>query len=301
MQRARVLVALATGVTIAAIVVPGALALRRAHPDRVPVDDDPGRHGLAFEDVTFVSLVDGTRLSGWYLPSPIPSQRAIVIVPGIDDNRLQGGVTLQLAPALVQAGFDVLAFDLRGEGDSGPGPITFGAREQWDVLAAVALARDRGAERVGVLAFSLGAGATMLAAAHSTEIDALVLDSGWFDLRESLTRELRGTYGLPAPLADYGLLLLQLATGTDLASIAPGAAIGAIPGRPILLIHGLDDATVPASDSERLAAGAGPGAAQLWLVPGGQHTRSYHADPAGYERRVVDFFSRVMPSSRLDQ
>ena len=273
--------------------VPAVIAYR-LHPARVPVDDDPGRHGLSYEAISFASLLDGAPLSGWYLSSPKSTGRAIVVAPGIDNNRLQSGITLRLAPALLGAGFDVLAFDLRGEGESGGAPITFGAREQWDILAAVKEAKARGAERVGVLGFSLGAASAILAAARSREIDALVVDSGFFNLEEMLTREMEGRYHLPGPLVAYALLDYRLLSGTDPSEVAPGLVIGDIAPRPILLIHGTADETFPTSDSERLLVAAGGSAAQLWLVPGGRHTGSYFADPVGYERRVIDFFSEAL-------
>ena len=78
--------------------VPAVIAYR-LHPARVPVDDDPGRHGLSYEAISFASLLDGAPLSGWYMPTPESTGRAIVVAPGIDNNRLQSGITLRLAPA----------------------------------------------------------------------------------------------------------------------------------------------------------------------------------------------------------
>ena len=289
-------VAGAVAVAVVGVGVPAVIAVR-LHPFRVPVDDDPGRHGLGYESISFASPLDGVPLRGWYMPSPNPAGRAIVIAPGIDNNRLENGITLRFAPALLAAGFDVLAFDLRGEGESGGAPITFGAREQWDVLGAVKEAKARGARRVGVLGFSLGAASAILAAARSADIDALVADSAFFGLEEMLAREMESRYHLPGPLAAYALLDYRLLSGTDPGDVRPGLVIGDIAPRPILLIHGLADETFPTSDSERLLAAAGGSAARLWLVPGGSHTRSYFADPVGYERRVIDFFVAALPSS----
>ncbi len=122
------------------------------------------------------------------------------------------------------------------------------------------------------------------------EIDALVADSGFFALEEVLTREMEGRYHLPGPLVAYALLDYRLLSGTDPSDVQPGLVIGDIAPRPILLIHGTADETIPTFDGERLLAAAGGSAAQLWLVPGAGHARSYFADPAGYERRVIDFF-----------
>src|SRR5664280_3135336 len=92
-----------------------------------------GRHGLRYEDISFPSPLDGTNLRGWYMPAKRPTGRALVVVPGIDSNRLVGGISLRLAADLVGDGFDVLAFDLRDKGTSDGDTLSFGAREQYDV------------------------------------------------------------------------------------------------------------------------------------------------------------------------
>jgi fermentation-respiration switch protein FrsA (DUF1100 family) len=216
------------------------------------------------------------------------------MVPGIDNNRLVSGVALRLAPSLLAAGFDVLTFDLRGEGESGGEPITFGAREQWDVLGAVREVQARGAGRVGVLGFSLGGASSILAAARSPDIAALVVESSFADLTQVFTRQLADGYRLPPPVVDYGLSLYRWLSGTDPADVSPVGVIGAIGPRPVLIVQGTADATVPVTDSDRLLAAAAPGT-ERWLVPGGRHAESYYADEAGYASRVTGFFSAAMP------
>jgi fermentation-respiration switch protein FrsA (DUF1100 family) len=294
-MRARVVVAAVSIALVVAIVVPVGLMYRRLHPARVALDDDPGRHDIAYETVSFASPLDGAPLAGWYMPSPRSTGRAIVIAPGIDNNRLVSGIALELAPGLLAAGFDVLTFDLRGEGESGGDPIAFGAREQWDVLGAVREVQARGASRVGVLGFSLGAVSAILAAARSPDIVAVVADSSFADLTETLRQEFEGRNHLPGPLADYGLALYRLMSGTEPDDVSPERSVGAIAPRPLLIIQGTDDQTVPVADSERLLLAAGGPTTDRWLVPGGRHAESYHADPSSYQSRVTSFFTAAMP------
>ena len=294
MNRARVA---AAGVSIALVLgvaVPAGIWSWRLHPARVAVDDDPGRLGIAYQDISFASPLDGVPLSGWYMTSQRPSGRTIVIAPGIDDNRLVSGITLRLAPGLLAAGFDVLAFDLRGEGESGGGPITFGAREQWDVLGAVREAQARGASRVGVLGFSMGGVSAILAAARSPDIVALAVDSTFADLTDTFTRQL-GDFYLPAPLIAYGLDLYRVLSGTEPNDVSPVRVVGAIAPRPVLIIQGTADQTVPVSDSERLLVAAGASTTERWIVSGGRHVESYYVDEGEYLRRVTRFFTSAMP------
>src|SRR5439155_11809470 len=87
---------------------------------------------------------------------------------------------------LVKAeGFSVLLFDFQAHGESTGARITFGHREGQDAAAAIAYMRARLAgERVGAIGSSLG-GAAALLAPKPLEIDALVLESVYSDIRSA--------------------------------------------------------------------------------------------------------------------
>ena len=56
------------------VVLPAVLMWARVHPSRIRIDDDPGRHGLRYEDIAFPSPLDGTILRGWYTsPRGLPA------------------------------------------------------------------------------------------------------------------------------------------------------------------------------------------------------------------------------------
>jgi fermentation-respiration switch protein FrsA (DUF1100 family) len=59
--------------------------------------------------------------------------------------------------------------------------------------------------------------------------------------------------------------------------------------KPVLVIQGDRDATVPPEHGARLAAAA---EAELWLVPGAHHCGAYFVDRPAYAERVTDFFRR---------
>lgn len=285
---------LLVGVVVVIAVLPAAAMWGRVHPPRVPLDDEPGRHGLRYEEIAFPSPLDGTTLRGWYMPAPRPTGRAVVIVPGIDDNRLVSGVTLRLAADLVADGFDVLAFDLRAQGTSDGDTLSFGAREQDDVLGAVAYTRARGARHVAIVGFSMGAAAAMLAAARSPEIEALVLDSAFADLSDTLGAGIESTWHVPGPVVAYALFLYGLLSGTDPASVVPAAAIPALSDRPMLFIAGADDRAVRPSDGAAMAKAAGANA-ECVLVPGAGHVGAFFVDPSDYSDRVRAFLAAAVP------
>ena len=276
------------------VVLPAVLMWARVHPARLPLDDDPGRHGLRYEDIAFPSPLDGTILRGWYMPAPRPTGRVVVVVPGIDSNRLVSGITLRLAPDLVADGFDVLALDLRAQGESGGDTLSFGAREQHDVVGAVAVARARGARHVAVIGFSMGAAAAMLAAARTPDIEALVLDSAYADLRDTLGTSIGSVWHVPGPVVAYALFLYRVLSGTDPASVVPADAIRTLSTRPMLFIAGADDQAVKPTDGAAMARAAGAHAEYV-LVPGAGHVRAFFVDPSAYAGRVRAFLAAAVP------
>jgi hypothetical protein len=59
--------------------------------------------------------------------------------------------------------------------------------------------------------------------------------------------------------------------------------------RPLFLIHGLRDGSIPFSQSQMLYdMAAGP--KYLWLVPGAKHNQSVVLQPEAYADRIIRFF-----------
>jgi len=102
-------------------------------------------------------------------------ERAVVLAHG---GRFNKESWAKQAPALVAAGFRVLAFDFRGYGQSrGPGQTDiFSAPLHLDVLGAVSYLKKTGAKTVLAVGGSMGGGAASAASiAAPGEIDRLVL------------------------------------------------------------------------------------------------------------------------------
>jgi pimeloyl-ACP methyl ester carboxylesterase len=102
---------------------------------------------LAYREVTFPARDDGVRLKGWLIPGVRPDMsltlaRTIIVVHGTRTNRedndpVNGVRILDWSADLARHGFAVLAFDMRGMGQSPPAPLSLGYFEQRDVLGAV--------------------------------------------------------------------------------------------------------------------------------------------------------------------
>jgi pimeloyl-ACP methyl ester carboxylesterase len=173
--------------TIIAILV-SVLVVTATHPKPAPGLMDPTSQGVYYDPVELLSL-DNTKLEGWLVPV-IDARKvlaqgndvlhkqypAIVLVHDFGANRQQ---VLPLVAPLHEAGYVVMAINLRGRGPSASVGSTFGLNEAQDVRAAVELLRRRkfvDPASIGVLGIGTGATAALLAAEQDPQIAALVLD-----------------------------------------------------------------------------------------------------------------------------
>ncbi len=109
---------LVTGVVI--VIIYGLISFLIAQgvtkADRDPQEEHPSDYNLAFEDVEFPSRRGDVSLSGWYLPAE-DSGPYLIFVHGIGSVR-SGDNAVELAARMVDLGYSLLLFDLRGHGSS---------------------------------------------------------------------------------------------------------------------------------------------------------------------------------------
>ncbi len=86
-------------------------------------------------------------------------------------------------------------------------------------------------------------------------------------------------------------LVYRLVTGLDINLLSPVSVIGQIAPRPVLLIYGSKEASLPGGRQQQAAAGANT---TLWIVPGAGHGNYITVAPAEYEARIVAFFDEAL-------
>jgi uncharacterized protein len=287
------------------------IAPQLVHSKHVSLYATPASLGLQYKDITFLSRVDHIQLSGWFIPGVLPNgsltaQRTIIVVHGNEANRADQSVgLLNLSGAFARNGFAVLAFDVRGNGESSPAPRSFGYFEQRDVLGAVDFLRagslpypELGRPRaIAGWGLSMGGSALILAAAHEPAISALASDSTATNYLPILEREIPQKGHLPAFFTPGVLLAARAIYGMDFYDVRPVDVVAQIAPRPIFFIHGAVDTYVPPSNMGELAAAArtAPDAhVQTWLVPGAAHSQSYNTRPQEYVSRVIAFYTTTL-------
>ena len=199
-------------------------------PYRRVLASSPAVFGLQYEDVTFLSIGDAVPLSGWFLHAA-GSDRVVLIVHGRNSSRTgDSGELVPHAAALVERGYNVLAFDFRGHGESGGLRYTLGTAEQRDVLGAVAYLESRGfaPARMGFWAHSMGAATVLLTAADTPAVHTIVADSSFARLDDLLAEQLPRASGLPGffnpPILYFCLLYTSPSPRDGLLSRMPSSA-----------------------------------------------------------------------------
>jgi alpha-beta hydrolase superfamily lysophospholipase len=263
--------------------------MRRREPDP---PDHPAAYGLPCDDVFFASR-DGLMLAGWWIPAPAAPRGTIILCPG--QNGSMDKDVPQAVP-LHRAGFNVLMFDFRAHGRSEGQLVTLGALEQADLFGAVDYAvRERGADRIGVLGFSMGAGVALMVAAQDTRINAVVVDGAYLRIAGLLANWLK-IRGVPGFLA-RGLAWLALLAGSLRAQYTifranPVDLAGQIHS-PTLFIHGDADPFVSPDEIAALVARVTAPTA-LWRVAEADHREAFTLRPDEYNQRVVAWFEQHM-------
>ena len=219
------------------------------------------------------------------------SDKAVIILHGHGSSY---DFDLYRAPALHEAGFNVLLFDFRAHGRSEGNHMTFGYEERRDVHGAIEFLHSRGMQHIGLLGFSYGGIVSMVATPVCPEVEAIITDGGPARMQTAIAArgvEMGAPIWLTRPLAWLIISLTSLRLRVNLFHYEPIRWVGKISPRQILFIHGEHDPYLP--DFDDLYAAARP-PKELWRLPDAGHTTASQLYPEEHTRRVVEFFSRYL-------
>lgn len=236
-----------------------------------------------------------------------PSRGLVLFCPELGGTRWSA---MSYCGALWEAGFSILAFDFRSQGESdrmpGYNPLHWPTEyEVSDVLAAIGYIGRREDLRelpLGLFGISRGGCAALVAATGCPEArcvaaegvfstDALLLH---FTLRWAT---LYAPVWLlkPIPLWHFRTTLRLTRLLSQLHRrcryVVLERWLPRLRDRPVLWVADEEDSYVPAETSEMLYRQIGGEKGEFWLVPAARHNKGRQADPDGYDRRLVRFFS----------
>jgi alpha/beta superfamily hydrolase len=212
---------------------------------------------------------------------------------------------LDLARYLAARGFNVLVFDFRGHGESAGNFISYGVRERFDVMAALAWAKaNHPAEAQHLFGIGTNCGAAALLGAAiekgpGEQLEGLVLYEPFarFDevVRENAKRILPG----PASwLVRYiSVPLASLHAGGNLDGFAPIEMIDQVWPRPVLIVHGRAQTFVSSEQSMDLYQQASQPKEQFFTADNYYQQRARARRYSGGVRLLTEMFREFLGTS----
>ena len=246
--------------------------------------DDPWR--MPYEDAT-VTSADGTTLRGWFIPAGGP--KLILLQHGYKD-RLQS--MLGVADVLHRHGYQVMVMCVRAHDRSDGELLSFGQREMPDIAAWYAYAKAQPGvdpSKIAMFGVSMGGSMVIQYAATHPEIRAVVADSAFSSLNDTIDTSVRFFTGLPpVPFAPMIRFWAEREGGFPMASVDAKQWVGRISPRPVLIMQGGADQVVSKTSGQKLFDAARE-PKQFWYEPLVGHGQFLKMRPAEFERRVVGF------------
>jgi dipeptidyl aminopeptidase/acylaminoacyl peptidase len=287
---------------IAVGIISAVVGWKLIHPEREEIPKFSSNVVIEYKDVEFKDIKDTINLKGWYFKAK-DSDKTVVMAHGYGENRLQfNEKTFDMVKKFQEKGYNMLLFDFRNSGMSGGDKTTIGIYEKDDLLGAVNFVKSQGSKHIVLLGYSMGAAASITAAAESQDVNAVIADSSFADLETYLNDNMSKWSGLPSfPFNNTILFALKIMAGVEPKDISPIKDIEKIAPRPVMLIHGTDDRDIPYKNSEELKEAylsTGGRKVTLWEVPGARHVQSYEVNPTEYMDRVFDFLGQVFPQDK---
>lgn len=277
---------------------------------RVPHHTDPGAFGLAFETLR-IGSENGRSLHAWFIPAAgraagagaaasagVAADEAVapavVVMHGWGGN---AALMLPLARPLHEAGYATLFVDARCHGasdDDSFASLPRFAEDAEHAFAWLAAQPAVDAARIALLGHSVGAGAVLFAASRTPQVAAVVSVAAFSHPAAMMRRWLAARHIPEKPVGRYILDYVQKTIGHRFDDIAPVATIARI-RRPVLLVHGADDAVVPIDEAMQIYAMRGDTPVELMTLTGDHES---FADLEHHVGRLVAFLNRALAARR---
>lgn len=255
-----------------------------------------------YRDISFKGIDKKVVLQGWLFQSK-NSEKSIIISHSYGSNRLEFGIqTIDMIKCFLNKGYNVFTFDFRNSGKSGGESTTFGYNEKNDLISAINYMKQQGSKHIVLLGFSTGASASILAAAESKNIDAVIADSPYSELESYLKTNLQKKTHLPAfPFNNTVLMSMEVMGGIDTVNASPLASLKEMSPSWLFLIHSQNDSSIPADNSRKLYAAyskINSGKTELWETTASGNNGSYTENPGKYLEKLASFLDRVYPENK---
>jgi fermentation-respiration switch protein FrsA (DUF1100 family) len=240
----------------------------------------------------YIRSYDGLNLHGKLFPADNP-RRIVLLSHGYKGTSF--GAIAHMAKFMHENHTTLLFTDQRCCGESEGKYITFGAKEQLDVVAWVNKLHHLNESRLPIYLFgqSMGASTVLMASAHELppEVKGIIADSGFHSMKQQMRDIAKHWFHFQW----IGLLLLRLDffcrlfAGFRMKDADTTEALE-INTRPVLFFHGSKDTYVLPRNTE-LNYKLCRAPKEMVIIPGARHICSSYEAPELYREKLLEFFS----------
>lgn len=266
------------------------------------------------ERVEFPTTNDLTLRGSLYRHTEEPSRGLIIFCPELGGNHW---MALRYCRGLWDAGFDILAFDFRNQGDSdalsGYEPLHWLTEfEVSDAVAAIRYARERSELQtlpLGLFGVSRGGGAALAAAARCRDVRCVACDSA-FSTDAMMAHYARRWARLYVPewllkLVPFWHIRMTLVLVRRASQLRKRCRytvlekwLPRLRNKAVFLVAGDADSYVAPGIAHELRRRIGSDCADVWVVPGAKHNGARRKNPDEYDNRLVEFFAHLSPHAQ---
>ena len=247
-----------------------------------PHNNVPEDLGLKIQEINFHS-VKGQNIYAWKVISN-PDFPTLILVHGWGRNIERMTPYLR---KLCCRGFNILAFDARGHGNSHQdGPMTM-AKFAEDIASAIEYVltdEKQKNKEISLIGISIGGAASILAASRDSRIKKVVTVGAFAHPLDVMRKQMKDRYIPYIPFTWIFFKIVKWRIGLNFDAIAPENNIAKAKA-DFLLIHGIEDKVVPIEQGRRLKI-AQPNIT-LWEIPKRGHSNC-HLE-ADFWDIIVDF------------
>jgi dipeptidyl aminopeptidase/acylaminoacyl peptidase len=251
-----------------------------------------------YEEVSFLSRGRTYTIYAFWQTTK-PDAPVIINVHGYKNSRYSEYIQKR-TNMLLDMGYNVLTLDLSDNGGKTveDGRISMGFDESYDVLGGYDFLLSRGfkSEQIGLVAESMGAAASLIAAQVQPQIKVIWADSAYSNAPMVL-REQAGNLNLPGFIIDGSLIWAKILSNDDIFAVSPirlGADLAANK-QSIYLTTCQSDTTVnPHHARDLYAEYKAKGVnVQFWEIKCTEHATGILFDPDEYFRRLSEFLHQL--------
>lgn len=237
---------------------------------------------------------EGLKLDAWYVPAAQKTDKTVVVVHGFRQDKT---AMRQYGQLFHELGYNVLMPDNQGSGQSEGKFITFGYKDQDDVIDWVNFLNKKNENsKVSLFGISMGASTVMFASGNPrlpASVQNIIQDCGYDNIWTEINYQAKSAYNLPAFPLVYSVSLENklrqgffYQDGDVTKSLAKNKT-------PILMIHGSGDTYVPYSMMKKNydAVKAGTPKEKL-TVKNASHATSFQIDPDLYRQTIKNFMNK---------